>query len=94
MRSYENQKSQFCNAETGLQELFNIAKNANYKYLILSYNSEGIMPQDKILSVLGSFGEIELVEFDYLRFKSNSNGESKTKKFIQEQLYILKRNEK
>jgi adenine-specific DNA-methyltransferase len=94
MRNYENQKSQFCNAETGLKELCNIAKNANYKYVVLSYNSEGIMPQDKILSVLDSFGEIELVEFDYLRFKSNSNGESKTKKFIKEQLYILKRNEK
>jgi len=94
MRNYENQKSQFCNAELGLKELCNIAKNTNYKYLILSYNSEGIMQQDKILSILGSFGKVELVEFDYLRFKSNSNGESKTKKFIQEQLYILKRNEK
>jgi len=94
MRNYEHQKSQFCNAETGLKELYNIAKNANYKYLILSYNSEGIMPQDKILSVLDCFGKVELVEFDYLRFKSNSNGASKTKKFIQEQLYILKKNEK
>ncbi|WP_027003757.1 DNA adenine methylase [Hugenholtzia roseola] len=91
MRNYENQKSQFCNAESGLKELYNIAKNANYKKLILSYNSEGIMTQDKVLSVLGSFGEVELVEFDYLRFKSNSNGESKTKKFIQEQLYILRK---
>lgn len=93
MRPYENQKSQFCNAETGLKELHNIAKNARYTYLVLSYNSEGIMPQDKILSILGNFGEVELIEFDYLRFKSNSNGESKTKKFVQEQLYILKRNE-
>lgn len=91
MRNYENQKSQFCNAETGLKELYHIAKNGNYKYLILSYNSEGIMLQDKILSALGNFGEVELVEFDYLRFKSNSNGESKTKKFIKEQLYILKK---
>ncbi|MFQ3576904.1 MAG: DNA adenine methylase [Cytophagales bacterium] len=93
MRPYENQKSRFCNTETGLKELCNIAKNASYKYLVLSYNSEGIMPQGKILSVLGRFGEVELVEFDYLRFKSNSNGESKTKKIVQEQLYILKRNE-
>ncbi|HRK26128.1 MAG TPA: DNA adenine methylase [Chitinophagales bacterium] len=93
MRNYENQKSQFCNAETGLKELCSIVNNAHYKYLVLSYNSEGIMPQDKILSVLGSFGEVQLVEFDYLRFKSNSNGESKTKKFVKEQLYILKRNE-
>lgn len=91
MRPYENQKSQFCNAETGLKELYNIAQNTNYTYLILSYNSEGIMAQDKILSVLGNFGDVELVEFDYPRFKSNSNGENRTKRFVQEQLYILKR---
>jgi adenine-specific DNA-methyltransferase len=94
MRSYDQQKSQFCNAETGLKEIFNVAKNANYKYLVMSYNSEGIMSQDKILSILENFGDVELVEFDYLRFKSNSNGESKTKKFIREQLYILARGEK
>ncbi len=93
MRPYEHQKSQFCNADNALKELYKIAKNAHYKYLVLSYNTEGIMPQNKILSLLGNFGKIELIEFDYLRFKSNSNGESKTKKFIKEQLYILKRNE-
>ncbi len=49
------------------------------------------MLQDKILSALGNFGEVELVEFDHLRFKSNSNGEGKTKKFIKEQLYILRK---
>lgn len=90
MRNYENQKSLFCNAETGLQELHKIAKNGKYKWLILSYNTEGIMPKQKIISVLEQFGTVELVEFDYLRFKSNSNGDSKHKKYIQEQLYILK----
>lgn len=94
LRNYENQKSKFCNAETGLKELYKIAKIADYKTLVLSYNTEGIMQKSKILAVLEQFGTVELVEFDYLRFKSNSNGESKTKKFIQEQLYILKKNEK
>ncbi len=94
MRNYENQKSLFCNAETGLQELYKIAKNGKYKWLILSYNTEGIMPKQKIISVLEQFGTVELVEFDYLRFKSNSNGDSKHKKYIQEQLYILRKNGK
>ncbi|TAE00810.1 MAG: DNA methyltransferase [Bacteroidetes bacterium] len=89
LRNYEHQKSQFCNAETGLNELYNISKNTHYKHLVLSYNSEGIMPQSKIMAILEQFGKVELVEFDYLRFKSNSNGKSKTTKFIQEQLYIL-----
>lgn len=91
LRDYQNQKSKFCNKETALQELYKIAKEGNYKNLLLSYNSEGTMPQEKIFEVLSQFGETKLVEFDYLRFKSNSNGESKTKKFIKEQLYILKK---
>ncbi len=94
MRNYENQKSLFCNSETALQELHKIAQNGKFKTLILSYNTEGIMPQQKIISVLEQFGKVELEEFDYLRFKSNSNGESKTKKYIKEQLFILKKHEK
>lgn len=91
LRNYENQKSKFCNAETALQELNKIAEKARYSTLILSYNTEGVMSQSKITNTLEKYGDLELVEFDYLRFKSNNNGESKTKKYIQEQLYILKK---
>ncbi len=91
MRSYDNQKSKFCNSKNGLLELEKVAKYGQYKYLILSYNSEGIMPKEKVLSLLSKYGNIDLVEFDYLRFKSNNNGESKTKKYIKEQLYILEK---
>ena len=89
MRDYKNQKSEFCNKDTALVALENIAKNAKYKYLILSYNSEGIMPEKDILAVLKKYGKVKLENIDYLRFKSNSNGDSKHKKTIQEQLYIL-----
>lgn len=90
--NYENQKSKFCNATTALQELEKVAKFGKYKTLILSYNNEGIMPQNEILSILSKYGKVELEEFDYLRFKSNNNGESKHKKHIKEQLYILYKN--
>jgi adenine-specific DNA-methyltransferase len=92
LRDYQNQKSKFCNATTAIQELDKIAKEGKYKTLILSYNTEGIMKQENIISALEKYGKVELVEFEYLRFKSNSNGESSTKKFIHEQLYILQKN--
>ena len=92
LRDYQNQKSKFCNATTAIQELALIAKKGKYKTLILSYNTEGIMKQEDIISTLQKYGKIELVEFDYLRFKSNNNGDSKHKKIIQEQLYILQKN--
>lgn len=91
MRNYDNQKSNFCNPIKAIDELSKIAKEANYKTLILSYNTEGIMPKDKIIATLEKYGSVEYCEFEYLRYKSNNNGESKNKKHIHEQLYILKK---
>jgi len=89
LRDYTDQKSAFCNAKTGIRELEKIVSNARCNYLLLSYNSEGIMPNEKILNMMHKYGKVELEEFHYLRFKSNNNGDSKYKKHIQEQLYIL-----
>jgi len=91
MRNYSEQKSDFCNKVTALVALEKIARDAKYRYLILSYNSEGVMLEKDILSVLKKYGKVKLENIDYLRFKSNSNGDSKHKKVIQEQLYILSR---
>ena len=91
IRPYVHQKSEFCNAATAIVALEKIAATAKYKTLVLSYNSEGIMPQDKIMQALGKYGDVKLYEVNYRRFKSNSNGESKHKTHIQEQLYVLKR---
>lgn len=90
MRDYVEQKSTFCNALTALDGLEKFVKNGKYKHLVLSYNDEGIMPNDSIIEVLkSSHNHIEIVDFDYLRFKSNNNGTSKSKKFIKEKLYIV-----
>lgn len=89
MRCYNEQKSEFCNKNSALLALDKIAKTAKYKSLILSYNSEGIMPEAEIVSTLQKYGKVKVNNVDYLRFKSNSNGEAKTKKIIQEQLYVL-----
>ncbi|GAB7141263.1 DNA adenine methylase [Deferribacterales bacterium RsTz2092] len=90
MRNYNGQKSAFCNKNTAIKELDYIAKNAKYKYLLLSYNSEGIMSQAEIAQTLSKYGQVELIEFDYARFKSNNNGTSGTKKRIKELLYVCR----
>jgi adenine-specific DNA-methyltransferase len=91
MRDYQNQKSTFCNKVTALRDLENICQSKNYKYILLSYNNEGIMPQNDIINIMSKYGKVIVEEYDYLRFKSNNNGEAKHKKFIKEQIYILKR---
>lgn len=91
MRDYEGKKSSFCNAQTALRDLEYIVLNATFKYLVLSYNSEGIMAQKDIIQMLSQYGEVHFEEFEYLRFKSNNKGLSKTKKHVYEQVYILKK---
>ena len=89
MREYENKKSTFCNAKTALRDLELVAQSARYKHLVMSYNSEGIMPQEDIINLLSKYGSVKLEQYQYTRFKSNNNGLSKIKKHIYEQLYIL-----
>lgn len=90
MRDYSNQKSRFCNSKTALEDLEVFVKYGKYKHLLLSYNSEGIMSNDSILEVLKSCNNhVEVVDFDYLRFKSNNNGTSSHKKYVKENLYIV-----
>jgi len=90
MRDYSSQKSRFCNSTTALEDLDEIAKTAKYKFLVLSYNSEGIMPSEKIIETLKQYGSVKLEQFENARFKSNNNGLARTKKTVFEQLYILK----
>jgi adenine-specific DNA-methyltransferase len=91
IRDYTNQKSEFCNAKTAILALDQVAKTAKYKVLALSYNSEGIMDTVDVMATLEKYGKTTLHELDYRRFKSNSNGDSKHKTHIQEQLFVLER---
>lgn len=91
MRCDNSKKSDFCNAKKALACLSKIAQEANYKYLVMSYNSEGIMAENDILTTLSAFGEVKLEQFEHARFKSNNNGLARTKKTVFEQLYILKK---
>ena len=91
MRDYSGQKSRFCRANTALEDLDKVAGTAKFHYLVLSYNSEGIMPQEMIIETLQKHGKVKLEQFEYARFKSNNNGLAKTKKTVFEQLYILEK---
>lgn len=89
IRDYEGKKSTFCNAKTALRDLEKVANFAKFKYLVMSYNSEGIMNQEDIIAILSKYGKVKVEQFQYLRFKSNNKGLAASKKHVYEQLYIL-----
>ena len=88
MRAYEDQKSEFCNSKSGIKALGEIIRKNDFKHLILSYNDDGIMPENEILKLFNNAGKTEVAEQDYQRYKSNSNGDQKNG--VREKLYYLK----
>lgn len=91
MRPYQEQKSDFCNPLTGVEALGTIIKKGNYKHLLLSYNDEGIIPEDKIINLFDSAGKIEIAEQGYQRYKSHSRGNNKNGNRVKEKIYYVKK---
>ena len=76
IRSYtEREKSVFCSRKLVGAALLRLLNELKTKYIILSYNSEGLLSKDEILSIFNkaNLKGIKLYEFPYRRFKSNKN---------------------
>lgn len=73
LREYKNQKSNFCNKSYALDALEDLIKKANFKYILLSYSSEGIISDNAINKLLKSYSKnlYKRYEIDYRRYKKD-----------------------
>ena len=53
---------------TAFEELI---KNAQFKYVFLSYNNEGLMSPEVVKNILSKYGKYDLATIDYQRFKAD-----------------------
>lgn len=88
MRPYDHQKSSFAMKKEASVALERIIKYANAKFILLSYNNEGIISPDKLHEVLSTRGEVTVHTYDHKRYRSvgQDGSNSKTVEF----LYVLK----
>ena len=91
LREYE--KSAFCKKASALNALENLIKNADFKWIFLSYNDEGILGLDEIASLFKKYGKYELTSKIYQRFKADSTRNHKQDSTI-EYLHILEKDKK
>ncbi len=78
-RPYENKRSEFCSKKTVVAAYENLVKNANFKHIILSYNTDGIMTLDEITDIMKTYGKPETFEINYIpykRFKSRNDAKN------------------
>ena len=91
-RPYELQKSDFCSRKTVVAAFDNLLTNANFKHIILSYNTDGIMTLDEIEATMKKHGvesSFEVNFIPYRRFKSKSIA-TRTEELKEMLVYIRK----
>ena len=91
VRAYEGQKSNFCLKRSVVPAFDELIKNANFKHIILSYNTDGIMPISDIESIMKNYGMADTFEINYIpyrRFKSRSD--TRTDELKEMLIYIAK----
>ena len=93
LRPYEDQKSDFCVKKRALPALEEMVHKTGARYVFLSYNSEGIMQKDGILSTMGKYGNVEVISRDYSRFRADIDRENRVYKAdrVEEYLFCLEK---
>jgi adenine-specific DNA-methyltransferase len=69
----------------------NLLKNTDAKYILMSYNNEGIIPFDKLRVILKKHGKHKLMTSDYNTYRGSRNLRNRSIK-VKEHLWILEKN--
>ncbi len=72
----------------------NLVANANFKYIIMSYSSDGIMSKEYIESVLKRYGKPETFEFKKFNYRRYKNVKAQNKNDHCEYLFFIEKKEK
>ncbi|OOF47178.1 modification methylase [Rodentibacter trehalosifermentans] len=87
-------KSKYCSKVMVEQEFEALIRQANFKYIFLSYNNEGLMSESKIRQIFSQYGKYDLVTTGYQRFKADRTENRNYKaSSTTEYLHILEKNE-
>lgn len=73
LRDYSSQKSLFCSPRTVMEAFDDVLRHADFDYIFLSYNNEGLMPFDVIQHTMEKYGEYQRFEQEYRRFKADTD---------------------
>lgn len=65
-------KSNYCKKDKVFQEFDYLIKNADFKYIFISYNNEGLIKESEFKDILKKYGQYSLYQKEYKRFKADS----------------------
>lgn len=72
IRAETRKKSKYCQKTEAVKTFEEIIKKANFKYILLSYNDEGIIPLADIERIMSKYGKYKKYEKKHRRFKADN----------------------
>lgn len=94
LRPYENQISNYNKKGKCIIAFRDLISHAHAKYILVSYNDEGIIPKETMKEILDSKGETTFYQTPYRRFRTESDHEKRHYKrkddLVTEFLYVVK----
>lgn len=88
LRKYS--RSKYCVKTQVKDELNCLIKNANFQYIFLSYNNEGLMSIDDVKTIMSKYGKYSLEQTNYQRYKADLGRVNKASSTI-EYLHVLEK---
>jgi len=86
-------KSDYCKKGEVLNSFTELLKNAQFKYIFLSYNNEGLMSEETVKKTMEQFGKYHLETTKYQRFKADKTENRNHKaNHTFEYLHVLEKN--
>lgn len=64
-------RSSYCKKKEVKNSFEELIKNANFTYIFLSYNNEGLMTEDEVCTIMKKYGKYSLKTTNYQRFKAD-----------------------
>lgn len=88
----EYSRSQYCSKRTVLQSFESLIRDAQFRFIFLSYNNEGLMSLKEIQNVMSRYGHYDIVSQEHHRFRADKeeNRNHKSDKTI-EYLHVLEK---
>uniref|UniRef100_UPI00356ACF93 DNA adenine methylase n=1 Tax=Lutibacter sp. TaxID=1925666 RepID=UPI00356ACF93 len=85
-------RSSYCKKNEVKKSFEELIKNANFTFIFLSYNNEGLMTEDEVSTILKKYGKYSLKTTNYQRFKADKT-ENRNHKATEtvEYLHILEK---
>lgn len=90
LRLENDRRSNYCKSGVAEEQLSGLVNSASAKWILMSYNSEGLIPHERVVEILSQRGNVEVYACEYPRYRSDSDNNGRKYKpngTVQEMLY-------